>query len=93
MKYTFSTDFDKVAQNLGISEERHDLFFDEAKNISIRAVMFDKTITQRGQAMEIYLNTIQPENMVEAFWAGNVFNDVFSQAESFSKKLPSMVSD
>lgn len=87
MTYAFSTDFETTSQNLGISDERHDLFFEKAKEVSCRAVMFDNTITERPQAMEIYLNEIQPENIAEAFWAGNVFYSVFFQTEKFAEKM------
>ena len=86
-KYTFSTDFDKVCENLGVSNERHDFFFKAAKSISMRAIFFDKEITERSQAMELFLNEVLPDSMVEAFWAGCVFSNVFSQSEKIAERM------
>lgn len=86
MKYTFSTDFDKTNKNIGVSDERHKQFFEAAKSASISAIFTDKNITDKSQAMEMFLNDVQPENMVEAFWAGVVFDNVFSQAEKIAEK-------
>lgn len=87
MTYSFSTDFDKVNQNIGVSDDRSRLFFEKAKEVCFRAVMFDSSITDKSQAMEIYLNEVQPEGNVESFWAGCIFTDVFSQTENLAKHL------
>lgn len=85
--YTFSNDFKRTNQNLGISDDRYQLFFDKAKEVSVRAVFSDPSIQTKPQAMEIYLNEVQPQNLVEAFYAGVVYQDVFIQANKIGEKL------
>lgn len=91
-KYTFSTDFKTVSENLGIADERQKLFFEIAKEYAMRAFFTDSTMTDKSQAMEMFLNTVQPANKVEAFWAGCVFVDVFSQAEKMAENLAKIMS-
>lgn len=86
-KFVFSTDSDLLSENLGITKERHEQFFDAAKRVSFRAVVADPDLTSKSHAMEIYLNNVNPDNLVEAFWAGNIFNDVFSQTEKIAEKI------
>ena len=85
--YTFSNDFEQTNQNLGISDDRDQLFFDKAKEVSVRAVFTDHAIQTKTQAIEIYLNEVQPQNMVEAFYAGMVYQNIFIQANNIGKKL------
>lgn len=80
-----------MSENLGISEERHEQFFEAAKRVSFRAVITDQDLTSKAAAMEIYLNDVSPENLVEAFWAGTLFNDVFSQTEKIAEKIADAV--
>lgn len=87
MKYAFSTYFDRTYKNLGVSNERHMLFFETAKDVSFRAVFTDKEITNKTQAIELYLNEVQPENNIEMFWAGFVFCDVLDQTQKLANKL------
>ena len=87
MKFTFSTDYNKPSQNMGIADERHNLFFETAKETSTLSIMRDKSITKKSQAMEIFLNKAQPQNIVEAFWAGCVFENVFSQTEKIAEEM------
>jgi len=90
-KYTFSTDFETVSENIGVSTKRYNLFVEKAKEVSMRAIMFDKSITEKSQAMEIYLNEIQPSNDVEAFFAGVVYMDIFTQTENVATKFAEMI--
>jgi len=85
--YTFSNDFKRTNQNLGISDDRYELFFEKAKEVSVRAVFSDNSIQTKSEAMEIYLNEVQPQNMVEAFYAGAVYQDVFIQTNNMGKRL------
>lgn len=91
-KFVFSTDSNLLSENLGISEERHEQFFEAAKRVSFRAVVSDPDLTSKAAAMEIYLNDVNPETMVEAFWAGAIFNDVFSQTEKIAEKIVGAIS-
>jgi len=87
-KYTFSTDFETISENIGVSTDRYTLFVEKAKEVSMRAIMFDKAIAHKSQAMEIYLNEIQPASDVEAFLAGAVYMDIFTQTENVASKTP-----
>ena len=86
-KFAFSADHETISENLGISEERHDLFFEKAKEVSMRAILFDKSIADKSQAIEIFLNEVQPETEIEFFWAGVVFMDTFTQTEKVAKEV------
>ena len=90
-KYTFSTDFETISENIGVSTDRYNLFVEKAKEVSMRAIVFDKAITDKSQAMEIYLNEIQPANDVEAFFAGVVYMDIFTQTENVATKLAEII--
>jgi hypothetical protein len=90
-KYAFSTDFDTISENIGIPKERYELLFEKAKEVAYRAIMYDKFITEKSQAMEIYLNEIQPTNEVEAFFAGVIYQDVFSQTEKMAGQLAELM--
>lgn len=92
MKYRFSTDFDTVSQNLGISQDRHELFFKEATSVALEAIFGVNELTERSQIMEMFLNKIQPKNDIEAFWAGYIYFDVFSQAEKIAEKMDRFLS-
>jgi len=90
-KYTFSTDFETISENIGISTDRYALFVEKAKEVSMRALMFDKSITEQSQVMEIYLNEIQPENDVEAFFSGVIYMDIFTQTQNVVNKFAGMI--
>lgn len=92
-KFVFSTDSDSLSENLGISKERHEQFFEAAKLVSFRAVIADQDLTSKAAAMEIYLNDVNPETMVEAFLAGAIFHDVFSQTEKIAEKIADAIAN
>lgn len=91
-KYVFSTDFKLSCENLGIPESRHDEIFEIAKEVVIRALFFDKAIDTKSKAMEIFINKVQPQSIVEAFWFGCIFNDVWTQAEIFGERIEKTLS-
>jgi hypothetical protein len=90
-KYTFTTDFETISENIGVSTDRCTLFVEKAKEVSMRALMFDKSITEQSQVMEIYLNEIQPENDVEAFYSGVIYMDIFTQTQNVANKFAEMI--
>lgn len=90
-KYVFSDDHSKSCENLGISESRHDEMFEIAKDVCMRAMFFDKNINTRTKAIELFLNEAQPESIVEAFWFGCVFMDVWTQTEKIGKRISEMI--
>ena len=85
--YVFSYDFPTVCENLGIAESRHDEVFEVAKDVCMRAIFFDKNIDSQAKAMEVFLNEVQPQNIVEGFWFGCVFMDVWMQSVNIGKKI------
>ncbi len=90
-KYVFSDDHSKSYENIGISESRHDEMFEIAKSVCMRAMFFDESINTRTRAIELFLNEAQPENLVEAFWFGCVFMDVWTQTENIGKQISKMI--
>lgn len=59
----------------------------EAREVSIRAIFWDKDISDISTAMELFLNAIQPKNDIEFFWAGYVFGDIFLQTKKIAEKV------
>lgn len=92
-KFAFSTDHEKTSENLGVSESRHDEFFKAAKEVSFRAFVSDESITDRAQAIEIFLNQVQPQSQIEFFWSGYVFDNVQNQMERHCKKLSMLIKE
>lgn len=90
-KFAFSTDHETISENLGISESRHDEFFEAAKEVSFRAFVSDESITDRSQAIEIFLNQVQPQNEIDFFWSGCVFGDVQNQMEKMCEKMSALL--
>ena len=86
-KFKFNSAGKTTSEKLGISSERHDEVFEIAKGIVIRAFFTDVEIKTRSQAYEMFLNSIQPVDKVEAFWAGMIFQDLESQMESRAEKM------
>lgn len=76
-----------VSENIGISTERSDEFFNAAKSVCVAALFTDSEITRTSQAIELFLNKVQPTNLIEAFWAGFVLSEVFSQSEAMAEKM------
>lgn len=76
-KFAFSTDHEKISANIGIPDERNEEMINEAREVSIRAIFWDKDISDVSTAIELFLNAIQPKNDIEFFWAGYVFGDIF----------------
>ena len=85
--YVFSYDFPTVCENIGIAKSRKDEVFGAAKQVCMRALFFDEEIDSKTKAMEVFLNQVQPQNIVEAFWFGCVFMDVWVQCVNVGKKI------
>ena len=86
-EFKFNSEGKAPHEKIGISSERHDEMSEIAKGITIRAFFTDTEIKTRSQAYEMFLNSVQPVDKVEAFWAGMIFQNLESQVASYADKM------